>query len=76
MSRPNRIDDWTTCPRTQKRRYDSRAAAKKAGKKARHGHEMSPYLCSLCDGWHLGHMPRAVKLGDYRRWDLQPRKEN
>lgn len=43
-----------TCPATGKRRYTSKANAKKAGRTIK-GRGLSAYHCSECDMWHLGH---------------------
>lgn len=66
---------WTICQHTGKRRYESRKEARRAAAMNSSVRGLSPYECTICKGWHLGHLPRMVRDGDAVRWDMQPRTD-
>lgn len=53
------------CPTCGKRTFGTRHDAKRAAKKAHPNDRMSIYRCGV--GWHYGHLPPAVKIGDKPR---------
>lgn len=56
---------WT-CQPCDKRTYASRSAAKKAA--AVVDPKCRPYRCPTNqDTWHFGHLPTAVRMGDFDR---------
>lgn len=63
---------WTRCAHTGKMRFKSRKDAKRfAAMKSLTG--LSAYQCTVCQGWHNGHLPKMVRDGDAVRWDMRPR---
>lgn len=78
VARDDAASMWTaeTCP-SGKRTYVSKAAARKA--RARHprgsdGRRLSVYVCTLCAGVHLGHLPGPVIRGELGREDILPHR--
>lgn len=67
---------YPTCS-TEKRGYQTRAAAKRAARHMRKlGDElMSAYRCGECGVFHIGHLPRAVKRGEAGRADIYRNRE-
>lgn len=64
--------EWTRCEGTGKRRYESKRDARIAARQ-QELKGVDQYLCTRCNGYHNGHLPKLVKDGDVVRWDLQPR---
>lgn len=58
---------------TGKRGYSSRKLAKEAAAMLR-GEKMSPYDCTQCNYWHVGHLPRAVIRGEQSRDQITNRR--
>ena len=63
-----------TCPHTGKMRFSSRKAARRFARKEGLN-DLNAYLCTICNDYHLGHLPKMVRDGDAVRWDMQPRSE-
>lgn len=68
MSRENVVPFTTGCP-TGKRSYTSRKGARTVLRGMKHAKStvdrgaLSVYRCTSCSGWHVGHIPHAVKRG-------------
>lgn len=53
----------SSCPVCAKLRYPTRKEANKAGIRTTRGTgRMRPYRCPI-EGWHVGHMPAAIRSG-------------
>jgi len=62
---------WTTCPDCGKRRYPTRAEARKAMRaiRSRDG-RLNAYRCPVGNDWHLGHLPVDIIAGHRDRSTL------
>lgn len=60
------------CGHTGKMRFTSRGDAKSFARK-RQMRDLSAYRCTICNDWHLGHLPKQVENGDAARYKMQPR---
>lgn len=56
----------TTCKLTGKRIYEARGDARTARARIG-GRKMNIYRCDDCSGYHLGHLPRSVVVGELAR---------
>ena len=53
-----------SCEHCQKMAYRSRAKARKVLQRDLfRGQAMSPYPCPMGNGFHIGHLPRAIRTG-------------
>lgn len=50
------------CPTHQKILYPDRKTARHAARRYP-GHRLNAYPCTTHDGWHIGHLPGAVRAG-------------
>ncbi len=66
------IRHTTGCP-TGKRAFQSRRDAKKARRLTKRGDGLSTYKCTLCPGWHNGHLAHDVKRGNIARAEMRPK---
>lgn len=74
MNAPARHITWHPCHHCQKRSYATRKAAKRVLRYLRdrdHGRRVYPYRCPAGDGWHVGHIPTAVKTGHTPRQEYR-----
>lgn len=63
---PMKTADWSGsggCG-SGKIRYITRKDANRAADEMPDGQKLRPYACGECDGWHIGHKPKAVIRGD------------
>ncbi len=61
---------WITCEVCEKRSFASKRDAKKAA--ATIDRRCRPYPCPVSDNlWHFGHLPTAVRMGDFDRHTLR-----
>jgi hypothetical protein len=58
---------WTTCQGCGKRTYETRRDAKKAARDYLPAHHISAYTACSGVGWHAGHLPARVLVGDTTR---------
>lgn len=57
------LKDFIHCPDCGKRRYIKRAGAKAVIKSLPDNRAMREYRCPVGEGWHIGHLPSAVRRG-------------
>lgn len=59
-----RLDAVTWCPDHGKNLFSNRKDAKRGIRNMpRTGNPMREYRCDTREGWHIGHLPNAVKWG-------------
>lgn len=59
----------STCQSTGKLVYATRKQARHARTQLVRGHELNVYRCDGCTGYHVGHMPAAVRRGEVDKAD-------
>jgi hypothetical protein len=62
-----------TCQHCGKQTYLSRKEAKRVAKTVHPGEDLNAYRCPHGEGWHIGHLPKAVVNGDFSRAILRPK---
>lgn len=65
-----------TCTTTGKRIYGSRKLARRARNRLPRGHDLNVYRCDTCTGYHIGHMPTAVRNGTLPKEDWLATRRN
>lgn len=67
-------DGHHTCTPAGKRIYVTRKNARRARRRFGDGHELNIYPCPHGDHYHIGHLPPAVRRGQYDKREWLDRK--
>jgi hypothetical protein len=72
--KPSYRKTWATCETCGKRSYPTRSEARQAARAhSINADKFNVYRCG--DGWHLGHLPQAVRSGELDKDEWLKRKE-
>lgn len=56
---------FQTCQPAGKRIYVTRKNARRARQQFGNGHELNVYRCPHGEHYHIGHLPKSVRRGEY-----------
>lgn len=60
---------WLTCPVCGKRSFPTKHMARRVRRQMRDRRGLSVYECAF-GGWHVGHLPWAVRRGEVTRGEI------